>query len=64
MDLENAFLGKCFSQLSGTQVGMMKFVLGYFVLVFFVSRLGCEWIALDLSARLSMLPPPSRNRLR
>ena len=34
MDLENAFLGKRFSDLSGTEVRVLKFVLSYLVLIF------------------------------
>jgi hypothetical protein len=33
MDLENVFLGKCFSDLSGTEVRVLEFILNHFVLI-------------------------------
>ena len=40
MDLQNAFLGESFSDLPGTEVGMLKFVLDYFVPVLSCKPLG------------------------
>ena len=40
MDLENAFLSESYSDLPGTEVGMLKFVLDYFVPVFSCKPLG------------------------
>ncbi len=40
MGLQNAFLSKCFSDPSGTQVRIMEFILDYFILVFLCESLG------------------------
>jgi hypothetical protein len=40
MDLKNAFLSESYSDLPGTEVGMLKLVLDYFVPVFSCKPLG------------------------
>jgi hypothetical protein len=40
MYLQNAFIGKCFSDLPGTQMRMLEFILNYFILVFLCESLG------------------------
>jgi len=40
MDLENAFMGESSSNLPGTEVAMLKFVLDHFVPVFSCKPLG------------------------
>jgi hypothetical protein len=57
MSLENAFLCKRFSDLSGTEVGVLKFVLSYFVLILSckpfgmrVDSMGFVFQAFDVSA--------------
>ena len=59
MDLENAFLGKHFSDLSGTEVGMLKLILGDFILILAcksfgmrVDRMGFVFQAFHVSATL------------
>ncbi len=60
MDLKDAFLGKCFSDLSGTEVRVLEFILDYFVLTFsckpFWMRMdsaGLVFQTLDISATFS-----------
>jgi len=40
MELENAFLRKCRSDLSRTEVGMLKLILSYFILIFACKSFG------------------------
>ena len=60
MDLENAFLSKRFSDLSGTEVGMLYLILNYFVLILLckpfgmrVDSMGFAFQAFDVSVAFS-----------
>ena len=60
MDLENAFLRKCRSDLSRTEVGMLKLILGDFILIFAcksfgmrVDSMGFVFQAFDVAATFS-----------
>ncbi len=60
VDLQNAFLGESSSDLPGTEVWVLEFILNYFVLILSgkpsgmrVDRMGCVFQAFDVSAAFS-----------
>ena len=46
VDLQNAFLGKSFSDLPGTEVGMLELVLYHFVLIFWCEPFGMQLVSM------------------
>jgi hypothetical protein len=60
VDLQNAFLSKCRSDLPGTVVWVLEFILNYFVLIFScessrmrVNSMGLVFQALDISVAIA-----------
>jgi hypothetical protein len=46
VDLQNAFLGESFSDLPGTEVGMLEFVLYHFALIFWCEPFGMGMVSM------------------
>jgi len=56
MELQNTFLGECFSNLSGTEVGMMEFVVDHFILIFSREPSGIRVDSVRLISETSHIP--------
>ena len=56
VNLQNPFFGHGFSNLSGTQVGVMELVLDYFVLVFSCEPFGMRLVSMRLICKALDIP--------
>ena len=56
VSLQNPFFGQAFSDLSGTQVGVMELVLDYLILVFSCEPFGMRLVSMRLICKAFDIP--------